>query len=87
MSGEFEKDLFLTSEPETIDANRIQRILDMKYSKADLDALVKEIKGITPKQRIKILTVLNKFEHLFDGTLGEWKTARVELESRAVVIS
>ena len=38
----FEKELFLTSEPETTDAARTQQILDIKYSKADLETLVKK---------------------------------------------
>ena len=76
----FEKERFLTSEPETTDAARIQQILDIKYSKADLETLVNKIGEINPEQKTRILEVLKKFEHLFDGSLGEWKTAPVELE-------
>ena len=38
---EFEKELFMVHDPETTDADRIQRILDMKYSKANLETMVK----------------------------------------------
>ena len=77
---EFEKELFMVHDPETTDADRIQRILDMKYSKANLETMVKQIKHLNNEAQERLLNVLKKFEHLFDGTLGEWKTAPVELE-------
>ena len=70
----------MVHDPETTDADRIQRILDMKYSKANLETMVKQIKHLNNEAQERLLNVLKKFEHLFDGTLGEWKTAPVELE-------
>ena len=61
-------------------ANRIQSIMDLKCSKADLESMVKEVQHSDNSQQDKLLTMLKKFEPLFDGTLGSWKTSPVELE-------
>ena len=36
--------------------------------------------GIDEVEKHKLFKLLNKFKHLFDGTLGNWKTEPVELE-------
>ena len=61
---------------------RMPRILDAKYENADLNEVMtkKCQKHITATQRHALLQVLKKFEDLFDGTLGTWNTAPVELE-------
>jgi len=67
-------------EPEsTSDAtDRVVRILDAKYEKADLPAIIQEnCKHLSQSDQSKLLDVLNEFEDLFDGTLGEWKTEPV----------
>ena len=76
----FESKLFMTHDPASTDANRIQSIMDLKHSKADLKSTVKEVQHSDKPQPDKLLTVLKKFEPLFDGTLGSWKTSPVELE-------
>jgi len=35
---------------------------------------------LTTKQQKQLLTLLQRFEELFDGTLGDWKTTPVSLE-------
>ena len=35
------------------------------------------------EEKEKLLRLLKKFEHLFDGTLGSWKTTTVDLELKA----
>ena len=76
----FEQELFMMHDPETTEAERIQRIVDVKYSKADLKQEVKTIKNINEEERRRLLKLLEKFKPLFDGTLGDWKTAPVDLE-------
>ncbi len=50
------------------------KIFDAKYEKADLPAIIREnCSHITTSDREKLLSVLLKFESLFDGTLGDWK--------------
>ena len=56
-------------------------ILDVKYIKADLNKVMnKQRQHLTAKECHRFLHLLNKFEDLFDGTLGMWKTIPVDLE-------
>ncbi len=56
-------------------------ILDAKYEKADLPAIIREnCLHLTANKREKLLSVLLKFELLFDGTLGDWKLPHVSFE-------
>ena len=59
----------------TVEAtDQVVHILDAKYEKADLQAVVSaNCTHISPTQHTKLLEVLFKFEELFDGTLGDWK--------------
>ncbi len=51
---------------------RMVKILDAKYEKADLPAIIREnCSHLTASNREKLLSVLLKFELLFDGTLGD----------------
>ena len=53
-------------------SDRMSKILDAKYSKADLKQLVKGIKSINDFEQRQLLNVLKRHESLFDGTLGKW---------------
>ncbi len=57
------------------------KILDAKYEKADLPAIIREnYSHLTASDRETLLSVLLKFELLFDGTLGDWKLPPVSFE-------
>jgi hypothetical protein len=57
------------------------KILDAKYEKANLPAIIREnCSHLTSSNREKLLSVLLKFESLFDGTLGDWKLPPVSFE-------
>jgi hypothetical protein len=57
------------------------KILDARYEKADLPAIIREnCSHLTASNREKHLSVLLKFEPLFDGTLGDWKLPPVSFE-------
>jgi hypothetical protein len=57
---------------------RATRILDTKYKKADLQLIVRHnCKHLSTNQQKKLLQLLKKYELLFDGTLGDWKTKLV----------
>jgi hypothetical protein len=59
----------------------VVEILDAKYEKADLPAIIREnCSHLTASNREKLLSVLLKFELLFDGTLGVWKLPPVSFE-------
>ncbi len=50
----------------------VVEILDAKYEKADLPAIIREnCSHLTANKREKLLSVLLKFESLFHGTLGD----------------
>jgi Reverse transcriptase (RNA-dependent DNA polymerase) len=49
-------------------------ILDAKYEKANIDATINSLKHLSNNQQQQLKALLYKFEHLFDGTLGNWKT-------------
>ena len=60
---------------------RAVRILDAKYEKADLQSVVKDnCKHLPKNDQQQLLELLLKFEELFDGTLGDWKTTPVSFE-------
>ncbi len=54
---------------------------DAKYAKADLQSIVKNnCKHLSADHQKKLLQLLVKFESLFDGTLGDWKTKPVSFQ-------
>jgi hypothetical protein len=56
-------------------------ILDAKYTKADLRSVVRDnCKHLKDDQQKKLLQFLMKYELLFDGTLGDWKTKPVSFQ-------
>jgi hypothetical protein len=56
-------------------------ILDAKYNKADLQSIVKnDCQHMSADQQNKLLQLLIKYESLFDGTLGDWKTNPVSFQ-------
>jgi hypothetical protein len=59
------------------------KILDTKYEKADLDAYFKLVNQLDSKQKISLKSLLSKYEHLFDGLLGDWKTDPVDLRLKS----
>jgi len=59
---------------------RMVRILDSKYEKANLSHVVASTTHLTAIEKKKLYQLLVKYEDLFDGTLGEWKTEPVDFE-------
>ena len=51
---------------------RVKRILDAKYEKANLNATVSNYEHLEANEKSTLLTLLRKYETLFDGTLGKW---------------
>jgi hypothetical protein len=66
----------------TKDATKhVTRILDAKYQKADLQSIVNDkCKYLSTVQQKKLLQLLTKYESLFDGRLGDWKTKPVSFQ-------
>ncbi len=66
----------LAMEPQSTQeaTKRVMLILDTKYQKADLQAIVRDnCKHLSANQQKKLLQLLTKYESLFDGTLGTEK--------------
>ena len=59
---------------------RARRILDAHYEKADLKKVTADAEHLNDKQQTKLLALLRKYEFLFDGTLGTWNTAPVDIK-------
>jgi hypothetical protein len=60
---------------------RVTRILDAKYKKVDLQSIVQNnCKHLNADQQTKLLKLLTKYELLFDGTFGDWKTKPVSCQ-------
>jgi hypothetical protein len=73
----------ISHEPKsTLEATqKVVKILDAKYEKSDLKAVVSNHCGhLTNSNQEKLLKLLTEFEDLFDGTLGDWDTEPVSLK-------
>jgi hypothetical protein len=75
----------LAMEPQsTQDATKhVTQFLDAKYQTADLQSIVNDkCKHLSANQQKMLLQLLTKYELLFDGTLGDWKTKLVSFQSK-----
>ncbi len=73
----------LAMEPQSTQdtTQRTAWILNAKYSKADLQSVVRDkCKHLSADQQKKLLQLLKRYESLFDGTLGDWKTKPVSFQ-------
>ena len=59
---------------------RMKQILDAKYEKMSPKQIAEACNHLTSTQKLKLEHLLKKFEHLFDGTLGTWKSSPYEIE-------
>ena len=71
-----------TKEPQsTLEATkRLIQILDTKYEKADLRAITENCTHLSDPEKQSLLELLQEFEELFDGTLGDWDGEPVSLQ-------
>ena len=59
----------------------MRRILEAKYKKVELNKVItKQCQHLNTKERNWRLSLLRKYEDLFDGTLGTWNTTPVDFE-------
>ena len=64
---------FIHDSPAVEDSTeRVKRILDAKYEKADLTQLVKKMTYLSKEEQDSLLDLLLQNENLFNGTLGHW---------------
>ena len=60
--------------------DRIKRILDAKYEKADLTEIVTACTHLNTSEQQALLQLLCKYEDLFDGMLGKWQGTPYNVE-------
>ena len=56
------------------------KILDSNYAKADLKQIADNVTQLNTEERTQLLRILEDFEDLFAGNLGDWETDPVYLE-------
>jgi len=57
-------------------------VLDAKYESADLDQIARDCNNLTDDEQTQLLTLLHKYQHLFDGMLGTWNGEPYNIELR-----
>jgi hypothetical protein len=57
---------------------RTMEIYDVKYEKADSNAIVSKCTYLSTKERTASLKLLLRYEDLFDGTLGTWNGSEID---------
>jgi hypothetical protein len=64
----------IANEPQTLrdEYSQATKILDDKYKPASLDDVINTCENIYVEEQHQLKTLLQKYEHLFDGTLGEF---------------
>jgi hypothetical protein len=75
-----EQEILYAHDPDTTDAERIQGIIKSKYTPADLSKIVEECTHLEKSEQKQLLQLLQKYEDLFDGSLGTWKTDPIQLK-------
>jgi len=77
-----------TMEPEATQelTERASKILDSKYEKADLREVANKQTHLSKNDQDILHNTLKKYEHLFDGTLGEWNTEPVSFQFKEDVV-
>jgi hypothetical protein len=75
-----EQEILYAHDRDTTDAERIQGIIESKYTPADLSKIVEECTHLEKAEQKQILLQLQKYEDLFDGSKGTWITDPIQLE-------
>jgi Reverse transcriptase (RNA-dependent DNA polymerase) len=59
---------------------RLRQILDAKYEPADLDKITASCVNLTTNEQQSLGQLLHKYQHVFDGTLGQWKSTPYDIQ-------
>jgi hypothetical protein len=64
----------IANEPQTLrdEYSRDTEILDAEYMPASLDGFIKTCENLHVEEQHQFKILIQKYEHLFDGTLGEF---------------
>ena len=76
-----EESYYIPDSGATDDATeRLKKILDAKYEKANLREIADASTHLTVEEREELYELLQKYESLFDGELGVWKDEEYNIE-------
>jgi hypothetical protein len=71
-----------TNEPQTLrdEYYRATKIVDAEYKPASLDDVIKTCENLHVEKQHQLKALLQKYEHLFDGLLGEFNMEPISLQ-------
>jgi hypothetical protein len=72
----------IANEPQTLtdEYTWTTKILDAEYKPASLDDVIKTCEKLHVEEHHQFKILLQKYEHLFDGTLGEFKVEPISIQ-------
>ena len=59
---------------------RMKQILDAEYNKVYLKSIIMNLKYVKDKHKFSLLELLQKYEEIFDGTLGKYTRSNYTIE-------
>jgi hypothetical protein len=72
----------IANEPQTLryEYSRTTKILDAEYKPSSLDDVINTCENLHVDEQHQFKTLLHKYQHLFDGTLGEFNMEPISLQ-------
>jgi hypothetical protein len=67
-------------ESQALNDASLKKILDAKYEPADLNKIARNCDYLTDDEQMQLLSLLHKYQHLFDGLLGTWNDKPYDIE-------
>jgi hypothetical protein len=61
-------------------SSHLKKILDMKYEPADLNKIARNCDYLTDDKQMQLLSLLHKYQHLFNHLLGTWNAKPYNIE-------
>jgi hypothetical protein len=58
----------------------LKKKLDTKYEPADLNKIARNCDYLTDNKQMQLLSLLHKYQHLFDGLFGTWNAKPYDIE-------
>jgi hypothetical protein len=70
------------NQPQTLrdEYSRATKILDADYKPASLDDVIKTCENLHVEEQHQLKILLQKYEHLFDGILGEFNMEPIRIQ-------
>jgi hypothetical protein len=72
----------IANEPQTLrdEFSRATKVLDTEYKPASLDDVIKTCENLHVEEEHQLKASLQKYEYLFDGTLGEFTMEPISIQ-------